>query len=51
VRAKASVVLGLAAGVLTLDDTLGLIDIEGDEAVVRGVFDAHRAAPGGPVRR
>jgi DNA-binding HxlR family transcriptional regulator len=51
VRAEASVVLGLAAGVLTLDGTLGLIDIEGDEAAVRGVFDAHRAAPGGPVRR
>jgi hypothetical protein len=33
-------VLGLAAGLLTLDNPLGLIDIEGDEAAVRGVFNA-----------
>jgi DNA-binding HxlR family transcriptional regulator len=38
VRADAAIVLGLAAGVLTLDDTLGLIDIEGDQAAVRAVF-------------
>jgi DNA-binding HxlR family transcriptional regulator len=38
VRADASIVLGLAAGVLTLDDALGLVDIEGDEAAVRAVF-------------
>jgi DNA-binding HxlR family transcriptional regulator len=39
VRAEASIVLGLAAGVLDLDDTRGLIDIEGDEAAVRAVFN------------
>jgi hypothetical protein len=39
VRADASIVLGLAAGVLTLDGTLGLVDIEGDEAAVRAVFN------------
>jgi DNA-binding HxlR family transcriptional regulator len=44
VRADASIVLGLAAGVLTLNDTLGLIDIEGDEAAVRTVFNPRRAA-------
>src|SRR5919109_115626 len=40
VRADASIVLGLAAGVLGLDDTRGLVDIEGDEAAVRAVFNA-----------
>src|SRR5919108_1203288 len=39
VRADASIVLGLAAGVLGLDDTRGLVDIEGDEAAVRAVFN------------
>ena len=39
VRADASIVLGLAAGVLPLSDTLGLVGIEGDEAAVRAVFD------------
>jgi DNA-binding HxlR family transcriptional regulator len=39
VRADASIVLGLAAGVLTLNDTRGLVDIEGDEAAVRAVFN------------
>jgi DNA-binding HxlR family transcriptional regulator len=38
-RADASIVLGLAAGVLSLDDTRGLVDIEGDEAAVRAVFN------------
>ncbi|MEH1126713.1 winged helix-turn-helix transcriptional regulator [Micromonospora sp. CPCC 206061] len=38
VRADASIVLGLAAGVLTLDDARGLIDVEGDEAAVRVLF-------------
>ncbi|RVX47299.1 HxlR family transcriptional regulator [Nonomuraea polychroma] len=47
VRADASIVLGLAAGVLTLNDTLGLVDIEGDEAAVRGVFNPRRAEAGG----
>jgi DNA-binding HxlR family transcriptional regulator len=38
VRADASIVLGLAAGALTLDDAAGLVDIEGDEAAVRAVL-------------
>jgi DNA-binding HxlR family transcriptional regulator len=38
VRAEAAIVLGLAAGVLDLDDTLDLVDIEGDEAALRALF-------------
>jgi DNA-binding HxlR family transcriptional regulator len=38
VRADASIVLGLAAGVLGLDDIRALVDIEGDEAAVRAVL-------------
>ncbi|MGP3918974.1 winged helix-turn-helix transcriptional regulator [Nonomuraea sp. 10N515B] len=51
VRADASIVLGLAAGVLTLDDTLGLVDIEGDEAAVRAVFNPRGANAEGSLRR
>ena len=51
VRADAAIVLGLAAGVLTLNDTLGLVDIEGDEAAVRAIFNPRRAYVGGSVRR
>ena len=40
VRADAPTILGLAAGVLTLDDTPGPVDIEGDEAAVRAVFSS-----------
>jgi DNA-binding HxlR family transcriptional regulator len=43
VRADASIVLGLAAGVLDLDQVPGLVDVEGDEAAVRAVFSARRA--------
>jgi len=50
-RADASIVLGLAAGVLTLNDTRGLVDIEGDEAAVRAVFNSRRADAGSSVRR
>jgi DNA-binding HxlR family transcriptional regulator len=40
VRADAVIVLGLAAGALPLDDTTrGLIEIDGDEAAVRTVFN------------
>jgi DNA-binding HxlR family transcriptional regulator len=39
VRADAQIVLGLAAGVLTLDDTRGLVDVEGDAAAIRAVFN------------
>ena len=40
VRAEAPIILGLAAGVLDLDDTRGLVDIEGDESAVRAVFNS-----------
>ncbi|WP_280405410.1 winged helix-turn-helix transcriptional regulator [Nocardia brasiliensis] len=42
VRADPAGVLGLAAGALTLDDarTFGLVEIDGDESVVRAVFAA-----------
>jgi len=39
VRGDVSIVLGLAAGVLTLDMVRGLVDVEGDEAAVRAVFE------------
>lgn len=42
VRADAATVLGLAAGVLTIDDTAERVDIEGDEAAVRAVFTPRR---------
>ncbi|TDD88873.1 transcriptional regulator [Actinomadura darangshiensis] len=38
VHADAPVVLGLAAGALTFDDTLGLLDIEGDEGAAQALF-------------
>ncbi|MCV7359923.1 winged helix-turn-helix transcriptional regulator [Mycolicibacterium fluoranthenivorans] len=41
----APAVLGLAAGVLSLNDVAALIDIDGDESAVRTVFEApHRGA-------
>jgi DNA-binding HxlR family transcriptional regulator len=40
VRADASTLLGLAAGVLALDDARDLVDIEGDEAAARALFGA-----------
>jgi DNA-binding HxlR family transcriptional regulator len=43
VRGDASIILGLAAGVLALDKALRLVDVEGDEAAVRAVFGARRA--------
>jgi DNA-binding HxlR family transcriptional regulator len=51
VRADPSIVLGLAAGVLALDDALGLVDVEGDEGAVRAVFGARRADAGDPAPR
>lgn len=46
VRADAAIVLGLAAGVLTLDDTLGLVDLDGDEAAIRAIFTPHAPTSG-----
>ncbi|OHV05077.1 hypothetical protein [Mycobacterium talmoniae] len=42
VRADPAYILGLAAGALTLSDAraLGLVEIDGDESVVRAVFAA-----------
>lgn len=40
VTADAPLVLGLAAGALTVDDVPGVVDIEGDEAAVRAIFSA-----------
>jgi DNA-binding HxlR family transcriptional regulator len=51
VRADASIVLGLAAGELALDEVHELVDIEGDEAAVRAVFGARRAGAGSAARR
>ena len=38
VRASAQVVLGLAAGALTLDDAAALVDVDGDDTAVRALF-------------
>src|SRR5579875_1000369 len=38
--ADAAIILGLAAGVLALEDGLELVDIQGDEAAVRAIFGA-----------
>lgn len=42
VRADPAVVLGLAAGALALDDVRGLVEVDGDEDVVRALFGAVR---------
>lgn len=50
-RAEAPLVLGLAAGVLALDDVAAVVDITGDESALRSFFDAPTPAmkvPGGP---
>jgi DNA-binding HxlR family transcriptional regulator len=47
-RTEAPIVLGLAAGLLKLDDVAALIKIEGDEAALRAVFDAPIQAPNSP---
>lgn len=39
-RADAAIILGLAAGVLALEDVRGIVDIEGDETAVRAAFGA-----------
>lgn len=50
VRADAAIVLGLAAGVLTLDDIRGLVDLDGDEAAARAVLNPRRANDGAAAR-
>jgi hypothetical protein len=49
VHADAAIVLGLAAGALTLDDTPGIVD--GDEAAVRAIFTPRRADSARPSAR
>jgi DNA-binding HxlR family transcriptional regulator len=41
--ADAQLVLGLAAGVLSLDDIAALVDIDGDESALRTFFDAPKS--------
>ncbi|CQD02060.1 helix-turn-helix transcriptional regulator [Mycobacterium timonense] len=38
--AEAQLVFGLAVGVLSLDDVVALVDIDGDESALRSFFDA-----------
>jgi DNA-binding HxlR family transcriptional regulator len=50
IRADASVILGLAAGVLTFDQIAGLATIEGEESAIPTVFNRRsRSAIGGGV--
>jgi DNA-binding HxlR family transcriptional regulator len=51
VHADAAIVLGLAAGALTLNDASGLIDIEGDQAAVQAIFNPPHADAAGSARR
>jgi len=43
--AEGALVLGLSAGVLTLDDVRALVDIDGHEGALRNFFDAPKRAP------
>ncbi|ORA15424.1 winged helix-turn-helix transcriptional regulator [Mycobacterium arosiense] len=43
-NADAPLVLGLAAGVLSLDDVLAVVDIDGDESALRAFFDVPEQA-------
>jgi DNA-binding HxlR family transcriptional regulator len=43
-NAEAPLVLGLAAGVLSLDDIAALVDIDGDESALRTFFDAPKSS-------
>lgn len=42
--AEAPFVLGLAAGVLSLDDVAALVDIDGNESALRTFFDALKSS-------
>lgn len=49
-KAEAPLVLGLAAGVLSLDDVAAIVDIDGDESALRRIFAATAipdTSPGG----
>lgn len=45
-RADAPIVLGLAAGVLTVDAIAPAVVMDGDIAAIRAIFEAPRAAAG-----
>jgi len=42
--AEAQLVLGLAAGVLSLDDVAALVDIDGDQSALQTIFDAPKSS-------
>ncbi|MGV0625277.1 winged helix-turn-helix transcriptional regulator [Mycolicibacter minnesotensis] len=42
---EAPVALGLAAGALSLDDVIALVEIDGDPSALRMIFDAPTASP------
>lgn len=44
--AEAPIVLGLAAGVLSLDGVTALVDIDGDQSALRNFFDAPKSPLG-----
>jgi DNA-binding HxlR family transcriptional regulator len=50
-KADPAIVLGLAAGAITIDEARELIEIEGDEAAVRAIFDPQRVETGGSTGR
>jgi DNA-binding HxlR family transcriptional regulator len=47
VSGEGQIILGLAAGAITLDDVAGLVDIEGDETAARLIFGAARSPDSG----
>jgi hypothetical protein len=47
-NAEGSLVLGPAAGVLSLDDIAALVDIEGDQSALRTIFDTAKQSRGPP---
>jgi DNA-binding HxlR family transcriptional regulator len=51
VRADPSIILGLAAGMLDLQQVLELIEIEGDDEAVRALFGTQRADAGASAHR
>jgi hypothetical protein len=46
--AEGQLVLGLAAGLLSLDDIAALVDITGDQSALRNFFDAPKSSAGFP---
>jgi DNA-binding HxlR family transcriptional regulator len=46
--AEGALVLGLSAGVLSLDDVRALVDVDGDESALRNFFDAPKQSAEAP---